>query len=286
MDKTKVTLQTMVIHRDIDGLGIYEALRKVKAIGYNAVEISGHFQCTGEMVTDLCRARDDFGMEIAALSVEFGGGFAPDRPVNRTFRPNRLEEDFDKVVDYCKRMGTRYVRYAGMPVSLLDAMDNVEAYCRSAEEYALRLGERGLGLCMHEHDDEFSRIGGKTYYEWAVELAPHLQFEFCTGGASHAAMDLGDTLRLVRDRVPLIHFTDIKVARPIPGEGRKPLQDKILGCPLGDGNINVKKFMDAALECGNRYFIIEVSDFRGEDPYAGMERAAGNLKKLGYGHCF
>ena len=168
MMKFKTTMQTMVLHEAIEREGMYAAAKKTAEIGYHALEVSGHFPCTEETVTDLCRARDDFGMEIAALNAEFLAGYPSQRPPQPGFQPLRLEEDFGQVVDYCRRMGTKYVRYAGMPVAYLDTEEKVRAYCARAEEYACRLGDAGLTLCMHEHDDEFARIGGRTYYDLSL----------------------------------------------------------------------------------------------------------------------
>lgn len=285
MNNFKVALQTMVLHHEIDTVGIYEAARKAKEIGYNALEISGHFECDQKRVDELVRAKKDFGIEIAAMNATFSGGFKNPSPF-RDFVPLSLENDFDKVVSFANQLGTRHIRFAGMPVEQLDTMDKVRAYCACAEEYAQKLQKVGLDLCMHEHDDEFAKIEGKSYYAWIRELAPTMKFEFCVGGASHAAMDLCDTMESISGRMPLIHFTDIKILPPTPGCGRRPLQDKIASCPLGDGNINVKKFCDCAKACGNEYFIIEVTNFYGEDPYVAMKRAADNLKKAGYADCF
>jgi sugar phosphate isomerase/epimerase len=48
--------------------GAFETLRKVSSIGYHAVEIS-QIPMTAENVADLDRARNELGMDIAALSV-------------------------------------------------------------------------------------------------------------------------------------------------------------------------------------------------------------------------
>lgn len=285
MKPFKTAIQTMMLHHEIDTVGMYEAAKIAHDIGYNALEISGHFRMDQARVDDLCRACKDFGMEVAALNATFSGGFQSNSPI-RDFVPLSLENDFEKVVSFAKQLGTRYIRYAGMPVDQLDTMEKLKAYCVEAEKYASMLENEGLHLCMHEHDDEFARIEGKTYYAWIQELAPHLQFEFCVGGAAHAAVDLCDTMRTIAGRMPLIHFTDIKIVPPTPGCGRRPLQEKIAGCVLGDGNINVKKFCETAMECGNEYFMIEANNLFGEDSCSAMQRAADNLKKAGFAHCF
>lgn len=205
----KTALQTMVIHHDIDAIGPYEAMRKVKEIGYNYVEISGHFECDQHFVDELCRAREDFGVITCALSV----GYNADKPVTSPwgFVPNRLVEDFDKVVGFCKQLGCKYVRYAGINAMELDTLDKVKQYFAFTEQICLRLAEHGIKLCMHNHEAEFAKIGGKTYFDWAIELAPHLCFEFDVLGTAHAAVDLYDCMEKIKGRMSLIHFEDIKV---------------------------------------------------------------------------
>lgn len=276
----KTTLQTMVIHKAINELGAFEALRLAREAGYNAAEISGHFRCDDAMVEELCRARDELGMEIAALNVVYDGPFeAGERPAGGSTLS--LAADFDKAVGYAGRLGTKYLRYAGSPAWALTDMGKVREYFALTEEYCLRLEKEGLRLCMHNHDGEFAKTEGRFLLDWALELAPHLCFEFDVAGACHAAVDLKDTLRRLKGRVPLIHFCDIKI---VPHAGRVPMDQTIVGCPLGEGNIDVKPFAQTAMECGNEYFIIEMPDQ--SDPYAAIRLAADNMKALGFAHTF
>lgn len=286
MKPFKTALQTMVIAEELDEIGVYEAMRKVSEIGYNCVEISGHFECNESFVDELCRARDDFGMETCALSVVYNAD-APAFSPFKGFVPNRLVEDFDRVVAFCEKLNCRYVRYAGINATELDTMDKVRHYFEYTEQICLRLAEKGIKLCMHNHEAEFAKIGGKTYFDWAIELAPHLCFEFDVLGTAHAAVNLEDALEKIKGRVPLIHFEDIKVTPKKMAFPKRPhLEEVITGCPLGEGNIDFKKFCNKAIECGNEYFIIEVSDFHGVDTYAGMKQAVDNLKNGGFAHTF
>ena len=276
----KTALQTMVIHKAINELGAYEALRRAKEAGYNAAEISGHFRCDDAMVEDLCRARDELGMEICALNVVYDGPFrGSERPAGSSTLS--LADDFDKAVSYAKRLGTKYLRYAGSPAFALTDEEKLRAYFSDAEAWCLRLEEEGLTLCMHNHDTEFAKVDGKFILDWARELSPHLCFEFDVAGACHAAVDLRDTMRRLRGRMPLIHFCDIKI---VPHAGRVPMDQTVVGCPLGEGNIDVKAFVAAAMDCGNEYFIIEMPDQ--PDPYASIKLAADNMKALGFAHTF
>ena len=285
----KTALQTMVVHHDIDTIGAFETMKKVKAIGFNAVEISGHFECNQQLVDELCRARDELGMEIGALSVMYNGPMASDMPkFFRNFTPLRLVEDFDRVLDYCRQLGVKYVRYAGMPVMQLDTMEKLNEYLDYTQAMAKKCKENGIVMCAHNHDQEFAKIGGKSYFEWEVEKCPDLEFEFCALGALHAGLDLCDLLESIKGRVPLIHVEDVKIVpQPMMKDGvRTSLSEVIVGCVLGDGNINISKFAGKAAECGNRYFIQELLDFRGEDVYVAMKRCAESIKAAGFEKSF
>ena len=276
----KTALQTMVIHKAIVELGAFEALRLAKEAGYNAAEISGHFPCDDALVAELCRARDELGMEICALNVVYDGPFGKtDRPAGSSTLS--LTEDFEKAVSYAKRLGTKYLRYAGSPAHAMTDLGKVREYFAGVEAICLRLEERGLKLCMHNHDTEFAKVDGRFILDWAAELAPHLCFEFDVAGACHAAVDLRSAAKKLSGRMPLIHFCDVKI---VPHAGRVHLEETIVGCPLGEGNVDVKAFVETAMECGNEYFIIEMPDQ--SDPYASIRLAADNMKALGFAHTF
>jgi len=276
----KTALQTMVIHKAINDLGAFEALRLAKEAGYNAAEISGHFPCDDAMVEALCRARDELGMEICALNVVYGGPFGPaQRPAGSSTLS--LTEDFDRAVAYARRLGARYLRYAGSPAHALTDEEKLREYFAGTEALCLRLEEQGLKLCMHNHDSEFAKVKGRFILDWAATLAPHLCFEFDAVGACHAAVDLRAAMGKLSGRMPLIHFADVKI---VPHAGRVHLEETVVSCPLGEGNIDVKAFVETAMACGCEYFIIEMPDQ--PDPYASIRLAADNLKALGFGYTF
>lgn len=92
---------------------------------------------------------------------------------------------------------------------------------------------------MHNHDQEFARFQGRTYYEWTVEKCPQMCYEFDVLGAAHGAIQLYVCMTHISGRIPLIH----KV-KPVEAIGPNAiLKERILGCPLGDGNSNIRKFL-------------------------------------------
>ena len=86
----KIGVQAMMLKDSFAEIGAFETLRKVSAIGYNAVEIS-QIPMTPENVAELDRSRSELGMDIAALSV------AMETPKGTP--GDSLADHFDKIVD-------------------------------------------------------------------------------------------------------------------------------------------------------------------------------------------
>ena len=60
-------LQLMMLKDRIESEGMYEVLRQVRALDLDAVEVS-QVAMTDELIDDLARGKEDFGVEIAAIS--------------------------------------------------------------------------------------------------------------------------------------------------------------------------------------------------------------------------
>src|SRR5688500_9940145 len=147
-----IGVQAMMLKDSFTELGAFETLRKVSAIGYNAVEIS-QIPMTAENVAELNRSRSELGMDIAALSV------AMETP--KGMPGDSLKDHFDKIVDDAKRLDTRLLRIGMLPFPALKSIGAVVDFAKLANEYAERLQEQGIGLYYHNHHIEFAKFDGK-----------------------------------------------------------------------------------------------------------------------------
>ena len=55
---------------------------------------------------------------------------------------------------------------------------------------------------------------------------------------------------------------------------------------IGEGNLDIKAIMEAGLESGAQYFLIEQDDTYGRDPFDCLQTSAENLRKLGFADWF
>ena len=118
-------------------LGAFETLRKVNAIGYNAVEVS-QIPMTAENVAELDRAQTELGMDVAALSV------AMEAPKGRP--GDSLKDHFEKIVEDAKRLDTTLLRIGMLPFPAMKSIDAMVDFAKQANDYAGRLAEHGIGL--------------------------------------------------------------------------------------------------------------------------------------------
>lgn len=283
MSKIKVAFQTMNAHKDIEENGFFAAAKNIQACGYNALEISGHFEINDKLIEDVLRAKAELGMEICAMSVVYNGQF--DLPLHFRMTPLRLVEDFDRVVEIARRIGAKNVRFAGMPAAQLLTLEDVKTYCALTEEYAAKLAKHGIKLCMHNHHGEFRKLDGKFLYDYAMELCPSLCFEYDLLGMLYGTADVYERLAMEKGRAPILHYEETKITNA-GGFGPDAVKAALVPCRLGEGCVDVPRFIAVAEESGVEYLIVEATNLDGLDEYGCMKKSADNLKALGYADRF
>ena len=95
------------------------------------------------------RAKDELGTDFGALSAGLEAG------------PNdSLVDDYAKIVADARTLGASRLRIGMMPFAAMASHEALLAFCRQAEEIAVRLAGDGLTLYYHNHHLEFAARGG------------------------------------------------------------------------------------------------------------------------------
>lgn len=266
----KPALQTMYINKTIESEGMRTALRKTAEIGYKEIEISGHINLREEAVSECMSACREHGLHVCALSCEYSGPFekASYFPGQRALHLTR--EGFDECVETAAKMNCDTLRFAGLPVEFFHSEEDLRSYFSETEEYCRKLKEKGLRLCAHNHVGEFARMKGKTFFEWALELAPDLNFEMDMFGVQMSGISPLDFLVEAKGRVPLLHASDISV---VVTEDPRFSLNNLKRVPIGMGNFNMKAILKTAEECGTEYCIMEASQLKEISSYDAMTEA-------------
>ena len=86
-------------------------------------------------------------------------------------------------------------------------------------------------------------------------------------------------LRKLKGRTPCVHFKDMGF-KSDPEQGIGVGRGRIM-LPVGEGNMNNEAIIEAALENGAKYALIEQDNCNGEDPFDCLRRSFSYLKSMG-----
>ncbi|ADV80910.1 sugar phosphate isomerase/epimerase family protein [Terriglobus saanensis] len=226
-------------------------LKKVKAIGFEEVEVAGFAKLTPKALRGLI---DDAGLQCPAAHLQFG--FEETGKV--------LEQANDLRVSYAASS----ILLPGAPVAggiaaVLGQLNKLTADdFKKIAERANQIGEQakkaGVQFAYHNHTHEFRDLGGgKTGYEILLaETEPALvQFEADCGWMITAGAHPVEYFRRVPERFRMIHIKDFPASTKVTTEMGGPNMPH--PTQLGQGHIDYKPVIAAARRAGVKHFFVE-----------------------------
>lgn len=229
----------------------FQSLKKVKAIGYDVVQVSGI--CPIEY-PDLARMLTDTGLECCVTHTPY----------------NRMKDEPEKVAEEHKMIGCKYAAIGSLP----GEYRNAEGYARFAKE-ATEVGKKlaAYGICFgyHNHSFELEKFGDRTGLQILYEDSDPEAFkaEIDTYWIQHGGGDPAWWIERLSGRIPLVHLKDMTVVdfKPIMAE-------------VGEGNLNWPRILDACRNAGVEWYIVEQDECQ-RDPFDSLEISLRNLKAMG-----
>ena len=284
----KLGVQAMMLRDSFAEVGAFETLRKVSAIGYNAVEIS-QIPMTAENVAELDRARGELGMGIAALSV------ALEKPQGRP--GDSLRDDFDKIVDDAKKLDSNLLRIGMLPFPAMKSIDAVIDFAEEANGYAERLQEHGISLYYHNHHIEFAKFDGKYMLDIIADNSPAMGMEIDVHWVQRGGLDPVRTLEKYAGRTAMVHLKDYRIgAWPESAFGlletgdvmgfMREFKDVVQFAEVGEGNLDFASIIPAAQAAGAQYLLVEQDELYGRTVWEALQTSHDNLVALGHSDLF
>lgn len=214
-------------------------LAKAKQMGFREVEVAGTY---GLSPTAFRQELDKQGLKAISMGAEF----------------DDLEANVPKVIADAKALGVRYVVCAWIPhtadlFTLGDADRAIDVFNTAGR----LLAENKLTLCYHTHGYEFQKMpGGTTYFDYlAQNLDPkNVNFEMDVFWIKAPGEDPVKVLQQYPKRFLLAHLKDRKPGTPNTMTGQADVESNVV---LGEGDIGIAAFMQAAKKAGVKYFFIE-----------------------------
>ena len=284
----RIGVQGMMLKERIDAHGVFKTLQDISELGYHSIEMS-QVAMTPENVADMKRAKDELGMQFAALSaaVEPMGGVVMES----------LTTDYDKIVADARLLEARILRIGMLPFLAMANRDELVRYIGIMADFAKRLADDGLSLTFHNHHVEFAKFDGVRMIDIIRQSAPSLRFEVDVHWVQRSGVNPVDFLEEYRGLVDLIHLKDYRVG-PFPQEALALLQQGkrdefyaaftgiIQFAEVGQGNLNFAAIIDKAIDTGVQHLLVEQDDLYGRDALDCLATSRDHLVKLGYGNLF
>ncbi|GGC90753.1 sugar phosphate isomerase [Tersicoccus solisilvae] len=281
----RIGVQAMMLKESVAEIGAYATLARIAEIGYRAVEVS-QIPMTPENTAELERARDELGVQIAALSVNVTapGGVPVDA----------LDTDFAKIVDDAHRLGARHLRIGMLPLPAMGSLDAVLDFARTAEEYAQRLAAEGLSLYYHNHHVEFARIDGAHLLDHIVEASPTMGLEIDVHWVARGGLDPVRTLRKYAGNTAMVHLKDYRIGMLPPSAFEhlsagdhaafmRDFRDVVQFAEVGEGNLDFASIVPAAVDGGAEFLLVEQDELYGRTVWEALQTSHDNLVALGFG---
>ncbi|TDL40093.1 sugar phosphate isomerase/epimerase [Arthrobacter nitrophenolicus] len=278
----------MMLKDSVAEIGVFETLRKVSAIGYHAVEIS-QIPMTPENVGELDRARQELGVDIAALSA------AVELPKGRA--GETLRNDFDKIVADAQRLDSKLLRIGMLPYPALKSKAAVVAFAKEANRYAERLQDLGIELYYHNHHVEFAKYDGQYLLDIILENSPAMGLELDVHWVQRGGLDPAATIRKYAGRTRMVHLKDYRIGQ-LPDESFTLLdqgdipgffdhfRNSVQFAEVGEGNLDFEAIIEESQAAGAKYLLVEQDELYGRTVWDSLQISYDNLVALGTAKLF
>lgn len=268
----------------------FEVMGKLVDLGYHCAEVS-QVPMTKENVAGFRRAIDELGFNISSLTASVAPMF-PGQPGEYLSNP----DDYKKMLDDARTLNCDMFRIGMMPMNAIGNFEKCVDFAKQAEEYCLKLKEDGIDLYYHNHHIEFMKVNGQYLLDILRENAPHMGFELDTHWIHRGGENPVEFIKKYAGSVRLLHLKDYRIANVKMPDMTKGFDMKAFAqaffaepvqfAELGQGNLPLKACIEAGLESGAEYFLIEQDDSYGRDPFDCLKDSRDHLISLGYADWF
>jgi len=242
MKKEQIAVQLYTL-RDLlkTPADIATSLKKVKALGFDAVQVSG----MGEIAEkELVKILDGEGLVCCA-----------------THEPGAtIVDDIQQVIDRLSSLNCKYTAYPYPHANLKTEKDYVEL-AKSLDVAGKKMADAGQVLTYHNHAIEFQRFGDRTGLDIIYDETDsvNLQGEIDTYWVQYGGADPTMWCKKLKNRLPLLHLKEFGI-----------IDNEIKMLELGNGNLDWASIIEAGDYAGTEWFIIE-QDICRFDPFDSLK---------------
>lgn len=233
-------------------VGIAESMKKVRQLGYEAVQCSALGPISPAALKNIV---DSEGITICATHTDYA----------------RMRDEPQAVIDEHQLWGCKHAAIGGIPGEYRSA-EGFAMFAKEASEVAARLAEGGVTFSYHNHSFELERFNGCTGLEilYAESDPNAFKSELDTYWIQHGGGDPADWIRKLKGRAQIIHFKDMAM--------RGSTQHF---AEVGEGNLNWPAILEACLYAEVEWYIVEQDSCYERDPFESLGISLRNLQAMG-----
>ncbi len=228
------------------------SMRKVRAAGYRAVQISA----VGPIApTEVKSILDGEGLVVPTSHASW----------------RQLCDGLPAVIAEQKTYNCPNVAVGTLPEAYRGSEETFRRFAGEATEIGRKLAEAGLTFSYHNHSFEFVRFGARTGLDIIYDESDprYLNAEIDTYWVQHGGGDPAAWIRRVKGRMPVVHFKDMAII-----DGQQAWAE------IGEGNLNWPAILDACREAGVGCCAVE-QDLCRRDPFESLAISYRYLKAMG-----
>lgn len=254
--------------RDLDAV-----LAALKGMGYDGVEFAGFY---GHTAVEVKALLDKHGLAAISSHVPF----------------KLIEEDMFGVIADHQTIGCRYIAVPYLDDATRPGAPGFAHAIAVIHRFARLMKQAGMTLLYHNHDFEFVKMCGMYGLDFLYEAVPAclLETEIDVCWVKYAGEDPAAYIRKYAGRCPVVHLKDyvgVKQDGSTPyaligiDENEKKDTQAFEFRPVGYGCQNVQQVLDAGIESGAEWFVVEQDMSVGRTPLEAAQMSIDTLKKLG-----
>lgn len=246
MSKMKVGLQVFSI-RDVAEKDFEGAMKKVKEIGYDGVELAGLYGLDADAIR---RILDEVGLECISAHVGYSD----------------LVSDLDGTVAAYKKIGVKYIALPFMGEKDLPGSPDFGKTLENVLKISKKCEENGITLLYHNHDTEFKKLSDGTYiidYLYKTVGLDAMKPEFDTCWVKVAGEDPVAYINKYAEYISVVHLKDFVGSKTenmytlIGTDKKADVTEAFKFRPVGYGVQDFPSILEASEKAGAEWVIVE-----------------------------
>ncbi|MDR0494467.1 MAG: sugar phosphate isomerase/epimerase [Treponema sp.] len=208
---------------------IESSLRKIKAMGFNLVQLSGLGPCDTDRLAGW----------IKELELEVCGTHNPWLRIAD-------HEELKKLIGEHRKLGCAHIGVGIMPNVFPNSYEGYTDFIKQVNVICKIVKDGGMTFGYHNHELEFQKFNGQRAIDRLIEECPDLYFIFDVFWAQAGGVSPSEYIDKLKGRVKIIHFKDFRVQ----GRNRQFAE-------LGEGNLDWNDIIPRSERSGIPYAVIE-----------------------------